>query len=179
MTQNLRVDWISVGVLAIVIGVVCTECMLFGPWPAARNNVAMIEKQITSPEDFNGALQNHRLILHIDVDWSGQAVHSRPVVLRFIEAIQQDDWLAGIVFRRIDCTEQHGELWNTLKAWFDEQGADRTVMVSGYGAIVWVTDGKVVASIHYAANVGVENLVKITRDAFQIEKPTFADRSQR
>lgn len=69
-------------------------------------------------------------------------------------------WKAGaIVFRRVDCTDQAGPVWNALEKWLQEEDADGALMVSGNGAIVWGKSGNVVGAIPYAAQAGLANLL--------------------
>ena len=126
----------------------------------------MTAETIQTRDEFERLITNEAVIIHIDVNWSGYAVQARPLVLRVRELIAQKEAYADVVFRRIDLSDQSGEMWDTLKEWFRNQPSDGTVMFSGYGAIVWVRSGRVVGEIHYAAHTGVESLVSRTVTAF-------------
>jgi len=130
---------------------------------------------IRTPNELHAILKTESLILHIDVNWAVQAVRSRPVVLRLQELIRRDHNLNNVVVHRIDCTEQTGELWDSLSNWFQCQGADRYLMFGGYGAVVWVRLGIIVDSVHYAADVGVEKLVDRTRNTFTTKDRPIPD----
>ncbi len=114
---------------------------------------------IRTPFDLQAALSNSEIILHLDVDWSVQALVSRPVIVQLREVLAHDPQLQHIVIRRIDCTEQRGELWNALSQSLHVDDS----MTAGGGAIVWIKSGTVIDSVINAADVGVDQLVARTR----------------
>jgi hypothetical protein len=117
---------------------------------------------IASAEEFNSAVRRERLILHLDVEWAMQAIQSRPVIVKFKKKLETDAHYGDVVFRRVDCSEPEGPVWDAVAQWLHEQNADPSLMVGGYGAVVWVKSGKVVDSVPYAAGDGVDNLVART-----------------
>ena len=125
---------------------------------------------IMEPEELANALQHDAVILHLDVDWAVQAAQSRPVVARFQASIESDPAYQHVAFRRIDCTEQSGPLWNALSNWLRDQQADRSLMSTGCGAVVWVRAGKVVAFDHCAALEGHRQLLATTAKALGTER---------
>jgi hypothetical protein len=120
---------------------------------------------ITTPDELASALEKESVILHLDVEWSIQAIQSRPVIAKFKESLERDTRYSGIAFRRIDCSVQEGPVWDALAHWLRTQSADTSLMVTGYGAIVWIRSGKVVDAVHYAALEGDETLAAKTHSA--------------
>ncbi len=120
-------------------------------------------ESIKSPEELDDALKREKLILHFDVDWAIQAVQSRRVIFTFKDAIENDVRYSDVVFRRLDCTDQEGPIWDAIEKWLREQNADQSLMFAGYGAIAWVRSGIMVNAVHYAAQESVDNLVAKTR----------------
>lgn len=127
--------------------------------PTAR---VITAETITSLEEFENALKCERLILHFDVDWSIQAVRSRPIIAQFKETIGSDLRYRDVVFRRLDCTE-NGPMLDAARTWFSQQHADDSLMTTGFGAIAWIRSGRVVDTVHDAAQEGVDKLVSKTR----------------
>lgn len=103
-----------------------------------------------------------RLILQLDVDWASQAIESRSVIANFKQTIEGDPQYRDVVFRRFDCSEHEGPVWDAAERWLHEQNADIYLMAGGCGAIVWSKSGKIVQTIPYAAKDGVDRLVTRT-----------------
>lgn len=123
-------------------------------------------ERIHEDEDLQSILQSPKLILYVDVDWSANAVYSRPFVAQFRDALEKDDRFAGVVFRRVDLTHQTGPIWDSMEKWLSDQGADPGVMSSGGGSLVWARAGKVIDSLNTVVGVDIKNLVEITGNAF-------------
>ncbi|MBS0260798.1 MAG: hypothetical protein JSS02_02480 [Planctomycetes bacterium] len=126
-------------------------------------------ESITSLEELQDALKRDKLIMHFDVDWAIQAFQSRPVIVAFKEVIERDERHHDVLFRRLDCTAQEGPLWDAVKNWLHEQDADVSLMFSGYGAVAWIRSGEVVSAVHWAAQVGADQLVEKTHIAMTLK----------
>ena len=125
---------------------------------------------ISTPDELADALKHDALIVHFDVDWSVYAIQSRSVIAKFRKLIEGDSGYRDVVFRRIDCTEQDGAVWNSVAKWLQEQDADMSLMSTGYGAVAWVRSGNVVGAVHYAADEGLDKLVTKTQSIMRVRK---------
>lgn len=132
----------------------------------STNRSTSIREMVTAPtivsaDDFHAALKHDVLILHLDVGWAIQAIESRPVVVEFKESLERDPRFASIQFRRIDCSDQEGPVWNALEDVLSRYG-DTAFMIAGNGAVVWIRSGKVVDAVHSAAAEGIDRLIART-----------------
>ncbi len=155
---SLRSLFLGTVALALVISVLLQHTSDMHPNPAKIITAPTIETR----RGFQGVLANSDVILHLDVDWSAQAISSRPVIVLFREALGNHSKLQHVVVRRIDCTEQHGELWNALRETLHVDYA----MTAGGGAIIWIRSGTVVDCVINAADAGVDQLVARSQQAF-------------
>jgi hypothetical protein len=151
----------------IVISLSCTTQETPAVDVAMRPTAKM--ETITENDELRRILKSDKLILHIDVNWSANAVASRPVVLRFNEILRTHRSFESVIFCRVDCTQQSGAVWDSLVEWLDAQGADFGVLGGGGGGILWSRQAKVVDSINSAVQHNVDTLVETTSQAFDQE----------
>lgn len=118
---------------------------------------------IASVEEFEEALQERCLILHLDVDWAMQAIQSRAAVGELQRSLAADPKYSHVVVRRIDLTEQSGSIWNEVTRWLGPQADSLGLMYGGNGAVVWVKSGHVVSSVPSAYLEGERRLISRTR----------------
>jgi hypothetical protein len=135
----------------------------------AVSSPEVVIETISTPQEFHSLLKCNAVVLHIDVDWSPNAILSRRVVAQLKQQMVREKSLRGALLRRIDFTEQKGPLWDALSDWFESQKADRAVMFTGGGALVWVRSGNFADSIHDARKEGVESLVARTHRSFDLQ----------
>lgn len=121
---------------------------------------------VSSRRDLDEALRSRQLIIHIDVDWSMQAIESRPVVAELQLVLKNDKEFADLDFRRVDLTNQEGEVWDAVDTWISRQNVNKMLMSSGNGALLWVRSGVVVDSVQSAKETGLQKAVARTRRAF-------------
>src|SRR5262245_8153909 len=107
MIKNAKPTAVFAAGLTIILATVAiaVRWQMFGP--RKRVGGESVERIVTADtisttDDFRQALKRDRLILHVDVDWSFEAVQSRPLVLRFKELVQWRNWIYPFEFRRID-----------------------------------------------------------------------------
>jgi hypothetical protein len=120
-----------------------------------------IEATIRTSSEIKTILASEAVILHLDVDWSIHAVQSRQIIQQFAEPLASRANTSPILIRRIDCSEQRGELYA-----LQQSLQIGHAMLAGAGAVVWINQGKVVDCIVDAAQVGVDQLIARTWQAF-------------
>ena len=126
----------------------------------------MIE-EIWTPGELEHFLGLKSTILHIDVDWSIYAVRVRPVVHQLRDDIQSHTGLTSVFLRRIDMTEQESSpLWKVTLEWLKTNGAGDDALISGYGALLWIKDGRLSDSVIYPELEGREKLMLRTLKQF-------------
>ncbi len=116
---------------------------------------------ITNKEQFHRMLADEHAVLFIFFDWSGQAV----VSLRLFESWIQE-WRtlhpeSSVSFYRLD-PDAHPDTWS----WVGEQARSETDNESGFGSVTWLRCGHSVAFVRYAAQVGKEELSRLTDEHF-------------
>lgn len=115
----------------------------------------MVAHRPTTRAEVATVCEQPRALAFLSVEWSGYERHGRRV---FAELAQR-------------LTEQHPERtvsfwvlhedWEGIADWF--AACNPPVQVAtGYGAVVWLERGRVVAAEEYAARAGVEELVRRT-----------------
>lgn len=124
--------------------------------------VIPITREITTPAELTIAAASRRAVIHMDVDWSVTAIHSRPVVAQFRNAAADDETMTDVAFYRIDCTDNTAAC-SAFDDWLDEQRPER-VRFGGNGALVWVLNGRWVDSIENAGEHQVSDLMRRTKE---------------
>ena len=123
-------------------------------------------KTLSTVEDFDAAVKLPRVVIHIDVDWAVQAIQSRAVVAEFFETVNKDSTAGPVAIRRLDSSEQSGPLFEHVAEWLKNANSDWRLLAIGCGAILWVRDGTVVASVDDARSSGLDALRNTTRKVF-------------
>jgi hypothetical protein len=116
---------------------------------------------ITSRAEFERMLADDQAVLFTFFAWSGQAV----VSLRVFEEWRLE-WLivhpeALVAFYRLD-PDAHPDTWS----WLTEQARSEHDNDRGYGAVTWLRRGTSVAFVRYAAEVGKQELSRLTDEHF-------------
>ena len=106
-------------------------------------------------------LAEKQVVLFIFFDWSGQAV----VSWRLFESLAQE-WQAlypdaGVHFYRLD-PDAHPDTWS----WITEQARSDSESEGGFGSVTWLRRGRSVAFVRYAAQVGRDELSRLTDEHF-------------
>jgi hypothetical protein len=105
---------------------------------------------LSTHEEVERCLQKPRTIVYVTVEWSGQERQSRVVFAETIRRINEQFPDLGIsIYVLSEYTEGNME-------WLPNSAA------TGYGAIVWLDNGRVIDHASYAAAVGVDELVNRT-----------------
>jgi hypothetical protein len=130
-----------------------------------RISPPMSTQTISTLAELDELLAAKRAIIHMDVDWAVQAVASRPFVDRLRDALAADPAFHGVLFRRIDCTNQEGPLWNAVKSWCESNRMGHSPY-AGYGTVLCVENGEVRDIAINAAATGDRNLLTRTHEAF-------------
>jgi hypothetical protein len=127
----------------------------------------MPAKSISTSAEFHATMASGKTIIHLDVDWAMQAVRSRRVIEQLEQSVAIDPRLDGVMFRRIDCSNQEdGPVWNTVSRWLETRSEWRSLLYGGYGALIWVENGQVKDSVINAAELGDDALFARTLAAF-------------
>jgi hypothetical protein len=116
---------------------------------------------ITSKEQFEHMLAEEQAVLFVFFDWSGQAV----VSLRLFESWVQE-WRglrpdSSVASYRLD-PDAHPDTWS----WVGEQARSETDNEGGFGSVTWLRCGRSVAFVRYAAEVGKDELSRLTDEHF-------------
>jgi hypothetical protein len=122
---------------------------------------------IQSPAEFKDVIAAGNFVMHVDVDWSTQAVINRTVINRLRSKITFDPRCNSVRWRRFDCTYSDTALWHAIDEWLGSQDVERRSLESGYGALIWVKDGRVVDSLRDASLVSEDRLFTKTLKAFE------------
>lgn len=122
--------------------------------------------QINSLETLNQCLGACRAILFIHFDWSGQSMHSLKVFEKLPEALDMKFLRIVPAFFRVDPDRlEPGDADEALDDFMSQKPSPEVAELSGggFGSVVWLSRGKVVAYEPYAAKVGLEGLILRTQ----------------
>jgi hypothetical protein len=116
---------------------------------------------ITNKEQFERMLAVEQAVLFIFFGWSGQAVLS----LRLFESWVQD-WRAShpessVAFYRLD-PDAHPDTWS----WVAKQARSEADNERGFGSVTWLRRGRSVGFACYAAQIGKDELSRLTDEHF-------------
>jgi hypothetical protein len=101
-----------------------------------------------------------RAIAFISVDWSAYERHSRPVFRDLVGQLTARYPRLGVSFWILRAD------WEGMDDWF-AACKPPVQAATGYGAVVWIENGKVIATEEYAARAGVDGLVERTLQLWQ------------
>jgi hypothetical protein len=123
---------------------------------------------ITTAQDLEELRSLPRAIVFMYVNWAIQARHSDAAVRDFVTAWASTEPDYSIPVYRVDLSDQEGEVWTTIRKWLKEEGQPYDQLTyGGYGALLWIRWGAVVASVPYVAVVESAKLVAVTRSSFE------------
>lgn len=126
-------------------------------------------KQITATSEFSvtDILTQERELLFITVAWSGYVAQSAAVVNAAIAKWNDNPANDPLIVFSIDLSDQQGVLWDAVVTWLNSEGVDTElqtrVLFGGYGALLWIRDGKIAQYSTYPAHDGVDFLLEQTR----------------
>jgi hypothetical protein len=108
-----------------------------------------------------------RAFVFLWVGWAIQARHSEIAVRELLTAWATEQPGCPAPAFRADLSDQQGEVWEAVRGWLRAQGQPVDPLTfGGYGALLWLRAGSVVASVPNAASVEQSTLVAATRRAF-------------
>jgi hypothetical protein len=127
-------------------------------------------KPIVTAGDLDEVRALPRALIFIYVNWAGQARDSDRVFRDFVAARTAIEQEFPLPVYRADLSDQEGEVWEAIRNWLREEGQPYDPLTyGGYGALLWVCSGAVVAFVSYVAVVGRDKLVTITKSLFASE----------
>jgi hypothetical protein len=106
-------------------------------------------------DDLSAIEMESHAVIYVSVEWSLPERHSRSVFTQFADLIDREYSSIGISFWIVH------EEWECIGEWFSLV-MPPTSVASGYGAIVWLERGHLLASEENAANAGLQGLVNRT-----------------
>jgi hypothetical protein len=109
----------------------------------------------TTRAEVSAVCEPLRAIAFISVDWSIYERHGRQVFAELIQRLEEQHPDLGVSFWILH------EDWEGMADWFAVSKPPIQVS-TGYGAVVWLEKGSVVAAEEYAARVGVAGLLSQT-----------------
>jgi hypothetical protein len=125
-------------------------------------------KPITTAHDLDELRSLPRAFVFIYVNWAIQARHSDAAFRDFVTAWDSTEPDCSIPVYRVDLSDQAGEVWTTLRKWLREEGQPYDQLTyGGYGALLWIRSGAVIASVPYVAVVERAKLVAATKSIFE------------
>jgi hypothetical protein len=161
-----------------ILAAIASTIVLLRQFPASpHSNVANWEyltrnvELCTKHNDLGTMKSLPQLILFMDNVNAIQGVESRVVMRELVESVRQGPQSGEIAFRRvvIDLDESE-EILDAIGIWLSDQDEQDYVQVvySGYGAILWVRNGKVVDYVNYAHDAGIADVLSRTHRAFSV-----------
>jgi hypothetical protein len=106
------------------------------------------------------------LVLFLDNDRAIQAKKSRIVMVQLHKSTRRRKQLASVQFRRVSNDLTGSQISDAVTEWLTEQEADTAGHFGGNGAVYWVSNGKVVATVPFAYEAGFEKLLQTTQRVF-------------
>jgi hypothetical protein len=112
-------------------------------------------RRLSTRTEVESTLHEERAVVYISVDWSGQERLSRRTFAEFVHRIEREQSELRVTFWIM--SEQSESIDEWFRALYLSGAA-----AGGYGALVWLQRGQLQDVEGYAAQAGVENLVKRT-----------------
>ena len=111
-----------------------------------------------------------RGLLFIDVVWSTPCAESRDAVVAFFQSWKEAEPDSGVTFARVDASDQEGEVFDRLKAWFNGAGfPGPELMKGGNGPVAWSRASVMAGVVLSAARAGTDELSAHTRSVFGLD----------
>jgi hypothetical protein len=125
-------------------------------------------KPITTAHDLEEVRSRPRALVFIYVNWAIQARHSDAAFRDFVAAWASTEPDCSVPVYHVDLSDQEGEVWTTIRKWLRDEGQPYDQLTyGGYGALLWIRTGAVVASVPYVAVVERSKLVAVTKSIFE------------
>src|SRR5262245_39411297 len=133
-------------------------------------------KPVTTIHDLEEVRSLPRAFVFIYVIWAGQARHSDTAFRDFVATWDSTEPECPVPAYRVDLSDQEGEVWTSIREWLREQGQPFDQLTyGGYGALLWVRSGAVVASVPYVAVVERAKLVAVSKSIFGCPRGALRD----
>jgi hypothetical protein len=124
-------------------------------------------KPIGTIADLNEARSREHSLIFVWVNWAIQARHSEKLIRQVIETLDRDHPECKFYPYRVDVSDQEGEIWDALVTWLrNEPQCKGNILSSGCGALLWLRNGAIVASLTNALVYDRAKLVAVTRSIF-------------
>jgi hypothetical protein len=125
-------------------------------------------KPITTAHDLEEVRSLPRALIFIYVNWAIQARQSETAFRNFVGTWSSTEPECSVPAYRVDLSDQEGEVWRAIREWLREEGQPfNELTYGGYGALLWVCSGAVVASVPYVAVVERAKLLAVTKSIFE------------
>jgi hypothetical protein len=134
---------------------------------------------ITAIPDLDEARLQPRALVFLWVNWAGQARQSEIVVRKLVEKWHSAHPTVPIPVYRVDLSDQSGEVWEAISSWLQSEGrpVDRLTF-GGYGSLLWITSGSIIAHSIFPAATEQAKLFNATVSIFglpQVFKKTIEE----
>jgi hypothetical protein len=127
---------------------------------------------IANASDLRELLTQPRAFVFLAVIWAVHSRRSEQVARRLIEDSNSDQIASPIPAYRIDLSDQKGELWDAVHKWLrDEKQAVDQFTLGGYGSLLLIRSGRIVASVVYVADHDYGDMLELARTAFENSSP--------
>ena len=129
-------------------------------------------KAVTSKDDLLEARSALRALVFLWVNWAIQARQSEVALNKMLESWQRAFTQHPIPVYRADLSDQEGEVWDAIRAWLEAEGRPVDPLTyGGYGALLWMIDGKIVMHSAFLAQLEIPKLLLVTRSVFEVSEP--------
>jgi len=126
-------------------------------------------RPVASTADLDEVRSQPRALVFIYVIWAIQARRSDAACSSFLATLQREYPSEQIPIYRVDLSEQEGEVWVGIRKWLKEEGQPHDwLSYGGYGAMLWVREGKVAAYVPYLAEIECHKLMAMTHGVFEL-----------
>jgi hypothetical protein len=117
---------------------------------------------VASRADLDALRQMPRALLFLWVNWAIHARHSERHLQQFLGT-----WpYQSVPVYRADVSDET-EIHHAIQAWLKEERVTRVSVIAGSGELLWVHNGRIVASAVHVVSVPHEQLLAISRQAFE------------
>lgn len=129
-------------------------------------------KAIASKDDLQEARSVPRALVFLWVNWAVQARQSEVVLNKLLESWQRAFPQHPIPVYRVDLSDQEGEVWDAIRAWLETEGRPVDPLTyGGFGALLWMSTGKILMHSIFLAQLETPKLLSVTRSVFEVSDP--------
>jgi hypothetical protein len=129
-------------------------------------------KTIITQADLQEARSAPRALIFLWVNWAVQARQSETSLNKLLESWQRAFPQHPIPVYRADISDQEGEVWDAIRAWLETEGRPVDPLTyGGYGALLWISTGKILMHAVFLAQLEAPNLLSVTRSVFEVSEP--------